>query len=174
MGIRGGPEPNERREVRSYLATASIDSGLASDAFEEFAPVSVLTLRPERTLVEKLALLHDRASRLAAEPAGLAGLGGHVYDVYCHLRDGGVRQAITVAGVVAALAADAQAHSRRHGFRSTPRPEAGFAASAAWAGAGDVRRTMAAVYAASRELVWGSFPSLEECVAEIEVMGAHL
>jgi hypothetical protein len=172
MGIRGGPEPHERREVRSYLATAAVESGLASDEFEEFAPVAVLTLRPERTLVEKLALLHDRASRLAAEPAALAGLGRHVYDVYCLLRHDGVRQAISVPGVVAALAADA--HSRRHGFRSTPRPEAGFAASAAWADPGDVRRTMAAVYAATRELVWGSFPILEECVAEVEAMGAHL
>ena len=33
---------------------------------------------------------------------------------------------------------------------------------------------MAAVYGASRELVWGSFPTLEECVAEVEAMGAHL
>ncbi len=133
-----------------------------------------MTLRPERTLVEKLALLHDRASRLAAEPAALAGLGRHVYDVYCLLRDDGVRQAISVPGVVAALAADAEAQSRRHGFRSTPRPEAGFAASPAWADAGDLRRTMSAVYAATRELVWGSFPTLEECVAEVEAMGARL
>jgi len=79
-----------------------------------------------------------------------------------------------VSGVVAALAADAEAHSRRHGFRSTPRPEAGFAASPAWADTGDVQRTMAAVYAATRELVWGSFPPLEECVAELEAVGAYL
>ena len=174
MGIRGGPEPHERREVRSYLATAAVDSGLASDAFEEFALVAALTLRPERTLVEKLALLHDRASRLAAEPAALAGLGRHVYDVFGLLRHDGVRQAISVPGVVSALAADAEAHSRRHGFPSTPKPEAGFAASPAWVDTGDVRRTMAAVYAATRELVWGPFPALEECVAEVQAMGAHL
>jgi len=98
MGIRGGPEPHERREVRSYLATAAIETRLASDAFEEFALVAVLTLRPESTLVEKLALLHDRASRLAAEPAALAGLGRHVYDVYCLLRAAEVRRAISVPG----------------------------------------------------------------------------
>jgi hypothetical protein len=33
---------------------------------------------------------------------------------------------------------------------------------------------MAAVYAATRELVWGAFPSLEECIAEVEAMGAYL
>jgi len=97
--------------------------------------------------------------------------------VYCLLRDDGVRQAISAPGVVAELAelaADAEAHSRRHGFRSTPRPRQ------------DSRRVRhglmlemcagpwPAVYAATRELVWGSFPTLEECVAEVEAMGAHL
>ncbi len=33
---------------------------------------------------------------------------------------------------------------------------------------------MAAVYAATRELVWGSSPNVEECVAEVEAMGVHL
>ena len=33
---------------------------------------------------------------------------------------------------------------------------------------------MAAVYAATRELVWGPFPALEECVAEVQAMGDHL
>jgi len=119
-------------------------------------------------------MIEPRASRLAAEPAALAGLGRHVYDVYCLLRAAEVRRAISVPGVVSALAADAEAHSRRHGFPSTPRPEAGFAASPAWVDTGDVRRTMAAVYAATRELVWGAFPALEECVAEVQAMGAHL
>ena len=119
-------------------------------------------------------MIEPRASRLAAEPAALAGLGRHVYDVYCLLRAAEVRRAISVPGVVSALAADAEAHSRRHGFPSTPRPEAGFAASPAWVDTGDVRRTMAAVYAATRELVWGPFPALEEWVAEVQAMGAHL
>jgi hypothetical protein len=174
MGIRGGPEPHELREVRSYLAAASIASGLPPDELEEFAPVSILTLRPERTLVEKLALLHDRASRLGDEPSALAGQGRHVYDVFRLLRNDGVREAISTAGSVAALAADAEAHSRRHGFPSTPRPDAGFAASPAWVPAGDVHRALDQAFTATRGLIWGSVPTLDECVSEVVAMGALL
>ncbi len=152
----------------------SCDLRLRADAFDEFAPVSVLALRPERTLVEKLALLHDRASRLDDEPSALAGQGRHVYDVFRLLRIDEVREAIQMPGTVAALAADVEAHSRRHGFASTPRPKTGFAASPAWASGGEVRSTMREIYAAGRELVWGSFPTLEQCVSEIEAAGAYL
>lgn len=157
-----------------HLATSAIESGVAADEFDEFAPVSILALRPERTLVEKLALLHDRASRLDDEPSALAGQGRHVYDVFRLLRTDEVREAIQVPGTVAALAADVEAHSRRHGFASTPRPKTGFAASPAWASGGEVRSTMREIYAAGRELVWGSFPTLEQCVSEIEAVGAYL
>jgi len=145
-----------------------------ADEFDEFAPVSILTLRPERTLVEKLALLHHRASRLSDDPSALSGQGRHVYDVYRLPRTDTVRQAISTPGTVAALAADAEAHSRRHGFRSTPRPNAGFAASPAWALAGDVRRAMEAVYAATAGLIWGPVPTLDECASEVAAMGPHL
>lgn len=174
MGIRGGPEPHELREVTSYVATAAIESGVAEAEFDEFAPVSILTLRPERTLVEKLALLHERASRLSDEPSALAGQGRHVYDVYRLLRTDSVREAIQTPGTVAALAADAEVHSQRHGFPSTPRPDAGFAASPAWVATGEVRRVMEGVYAATGGLVWGPVPTLDECAAEVAAMSAHL
>jgi Nucleotidyl transferase AbiEii toxin, Type IV TA system len=174
MGIRGGPEPHELRDVISYVATAATEIGVTADEFEEFAPVSILTLKPERTLVEKLALLHDRASRLVENPSGLAGQGRHVYDVYRLLRNGRVREAIQVSGTVAALAADSEAHSQRHGFQSTPRPEAGFAASPAWAETGDVRRVMEDVYGATRGLIWGPAPSFDECISEVAAMGRYL
>jgi Nucleotidyl transferase AbiEii toxin, Type IV TA system len=174
MGIRGGPEPHELREVTSYLATAAIESGVSADEFEEFAPVFILTLRPERTLVEKLALLHDHAARLDENPSAFAGQGRHVYDVYRLLRTGSVRESISTPGIVAALAADAEAHSQRHGFPSTPRPESGFAASPVWAAAGEVRRTVEEAYAATRGLIWGPVPTLDECRAEVAAMGTIL
>lgn len=79
---------------------------VAADELEEFAPVSILTLRPERTLVEKLALLHDRVA-LAEEHQR-----SPVRDaIDC------VREAIRVPGTVAALAADVEAHSQRYRSR---------------------------------------------------------
>ncbi len=166
MGIRGGPEPHEAREIASYVALAAEADGISATEFDEFAPASVLTLRPERTLVEKLGLLHDRASRIADDPDGLAGQGRHVYDVYRLLQADTVREAIVEPGLVAALAADAEVHSRRHGFNSTPRPGGGFADSPVWAD-NQVRGKLDAAYAAASGLIWGIVPSLDDCVATI-------
>ncbi len=166
MGIRGGPEPHEPRVVESYIAMAAKLDGVSPTEFDEFAPVSVLTLRPERTLAEKLSLLHDRASRLAANPGGLVGQGRHVYDVYRLLKAETVRDAIAKPGVVAALATDAELHSVRHGFPSTPRPTDGFAASPVWA-AGDTRAKLDSAYLTVRDLIWGTVPTLDECVAAV-------
>lgn len=170
MGIRGGPEPHETRTIESYVAIAARADGISPTEFDEFAPASVLTLRPERTLVEKLGLLHDRASRLADDPDGLAGQGRHVYDVYRLLQAQTVRDAISHTGVVEALATDAEEHSRRHGFSASPRPSGGFAASPVWAD-GEMRAKLDSAYATARGLIWGTVPTLEECVAS--VLDAH-
>ncbi len=174
MGIRGGPEPHEPREVNSYVAEAAAQRGIGREEFEEFTPVVVLTLRPERTLVEKLALVHDRASRLDATPDSLGGQGRHVYDVCRLLRTESVRDAIRVPGAVPALAADAEAHSDRHGFPFTPRPPGGYADSPAWADAAPTRRAMEQAYAATSGLIWGSMPTFDECLAEVRAAGAYL
>ncbi|MGH2513801.1 MAG: nucleotidyl transferase AbiEii/AbiGii toxin family protein [Candidatus Limnocylindrales bacterium] len=166
MGVRGGPEPHEPRVVESYVAIGAKGEGISPDEFDEFAPVSVLTLRPERTLAEKLSLLHDRASRLAANPDGLVGQGRHIYDVYRLLQADTVHDAIAIPGVVAALATDAELHSGRHGFPSTPRPTDGFAASPVWA-AGDVRAKLNAAYSTASGLIWGTLPTLDECIAAV-------
>lgn len=166
MGIRGGPEPHEPREVESYVAMAARTNGISPTEFDEFEPAWILTLRPERTLVEKLSLLHDRASRLADEPDGLAGQGRHVYDVYRLLHAETVIDAIAEPGVVAGLAANAEEHSRRHGFSSTPRPIGGFADSPVWAD-GDVRARLNGAYSTTRGLIWGTVPTLDECVSTV-------
>lgn len=166
MGIRGGPAPHEPRVVESYVAIAAKSDGISASEFDEFAPVSVLTLRPERTLAEKLSLLHDRASRLAANPDGLVGQGRHVYDVYRLLQAETVRDAIAKPGVVVALATDAEVHSHRHGYPSTPRPTDGFAASPIWAD-DDLRAKLDAAYWAARGLIWGTVPTLDECIAAV-------
>lgn len=166
MGIRGGPEPHERRKVESYVAIAAKADGISPTEFDEFEPAWVLTLRPERTLVEKLSLLHDRASRLSDEPDGLAGQGRHVYDIYRLLNAETVRDAIAEPGIVAALAADAEEHSQRHGFPSTPRPSDGFADSPVWAD-GDVRAKLNVAYSSASGLIWGTVPTLNDCVSAV-------
>lgn len=173
MGIRGGPEPHEAREVESYVANAAKADGISPSEFEEFAPASVLTLRPERTLVEKLGLLHDRASRIGDTTDGLIGHGRHIYDVYRLLRTERVRESIAEPGLVVALAADAEEHSRRYGFVSTARPPGGFADSPVWAD-GEIRAKVRAAYSTATGLIWGAVPTLEDCVAEVRLLRDHL
>lgn len=167
MGIRGGPEPHESRDVESYVAIAGKADGLSPTEFDEFAPAWVLTLRPERTLAEKLGLLHERSSRLADDPDALAGQGRHIYDVFRLLNAETVRAAIAEPGVVATLAADAEAHSRRHGFPSTPRPTGGFADSPVWAER-LVRAKIDAAYSAASALIWGAIPTLDDCIGAVQ------
>jgi hypothetical protein len=166
MGIRGGPEPHESRDVESYVALAAKAGGLSPTEFDEFGPVPVLTLRPERTLAEKLGLLHDRGSRIADNPDALVGQGRHVYDVYRLLNATTVREAIAEPGVIAALAADAEEHSRRHEFPSTARPNGGFADSLVWA-EGEVRGKLSAAYSTATGLIWGTIPSLDDCIGAV-------
>ncbi len=173
MGIRGGPDPHESRDVESYVATAAKAEGVSPTEFDEFAPASVPTLRPERTLAEKLGLLHDRGSRLADEPDGLVGQGRHVYDIYRLLSAETVRAAIAEPGVVAVLAADADVHSRRHGFLSTPRPSGGFADSPVWVGP-EVRAKLDAAYSIASGLIWGTIPTLDDCIGSVLASRAWL
>lgn len=59
MGTRGNPDPHEHRTVRSYVAAHATGVLAVDEAeYEEFAPATVTVLRPERTLVEKLSLVH--------------------------------------------------------------------------------------------------------------------
>ena len=63
MGSRGGPTPNEIQSVRSLMSEAAeeIDPS-ALDAFDDLTPFDATVLAPERTLAEKLAFLHHRAT----------------------------------------------------------------------------------------------------------------
>jgi hypothetical protein len=93
MGIRGGPEPNAVHSFRSLAAHHGIEViGDSPDTWAEYAPVEIAVLGAERTLVEKLSLLHGRALRLDDEPEALLGAGRHYYDIYRVLASPDVRQ----------------------------------------------------------------------------------
>jgi hypothetical protein len=131
MGSRGGTFPTRQHRIRSLIADFAIDRlGDTVDTLEEFAPFPVEVLAPERTLFEKLAALHDGASR-APDDSALAVLqrnARHLYDVHCLLIDeqvvGGL-DALGPAGI-AELCADVDAHGQEAGFSYTPRPVEGF------------------------------------------------
>jgi len=86
MGSRGGPNPHTRHALRSMIADYAIEQlGESVNQWQEFEPVEIEVLNPERTLLEKCALLHNLAARfgpddpVAVDYMGRAGR--HYYDL---------------------------------------------------------------------------------------------
>jgi len=176
MGIRGGAEPRRAMEIRSLIAEEGPRIGLGEGEFDELEAVTVDVLASERTLVEKLSLLHGLAS-LYPETKASAALersGRHFYDVHQLLGHAPTREACEVVGTAEALAVDIGAQSVAHGWAYTPRPRGGFAASpafdAGWAGAAISQRG----YEIACELVYGAQPTFAECLARVHEFEAIL
>lgn len=99
LGSRGGTHPSAPHRYRSLIADYAItELGEDESAWEEFAVFEVNVLAPERTLFEKLAAVHDAASR--DDTAALLKHGRHFYDIYRLVRNP------QVAGVLEAMGAD--------------------------------------------------------------------
>jgi len=169
MGIRGGPEPNAVHSFRSLAAHHGIEVvGDSPDTWAEYAPVEIAVLGAERTLVEKLSLLHGRALRLDDEPEALLGAGRHYYDIYRVLASSDVRQRLeSLPGGVAALAEDIEARSREAGLPSGPRPAGGFATSPAFSRNSPAGEAGHAAYQRAAGLIWGEIPTFDDCLAKV-------
>jgi hypothetical protein len=163
--VMGGQNPKSVKSIRAMVADRAVTiEGFPT--YEDLTPVTIETLAPERTLVEKLALLHDAAYQaLDDKPKRLQGAGRHYYDVARLLQSDAVRSSLTPEWV-AAVAADADRWSDRGNFPFTPRPDTGFAASPAFndAASADI---VAESYRVALSWVWGPKPTLEECLATI-------
>lgn len=170
VGTRGGDEPCAEREITSYVAEAAgvgIDHG-----FEELTPFRIRVLAPERTLIEKLCLVHNFVARYPGASNDLAGAGRHFYDIWALLRNGGVREALAETDVQS-LAAEITGQSRASFDASAlGRPEGGFAASPAFdltVGCLPIIRT---AYQDIEELVLDPLPELEEVFATVAANSA--
>jgi hypothetical protein len=171
-GVRGGDYPTTTFPLRSLIANYAVNElGGSADDWEEFAELTVEVLGAERTLLEKVALLHDCTARFPAEKATdkLNKAGRHVYDVHRLLADGGVRTKVRELGPagVAALWADIDQHSDADGFSYTPRPAGGFSESPLLDMSAECREVLADGYTAAMALVYGEKPSLDECLDTI-------
>lgn len=179
MGSRGGTYPTEPHQLRSMLANFAIEQLSESpEAWEEFAPVTVEVLSPERTLLEKLALLHDAVSRYPEDGsrAKLLTGGRHLYDVHQLLDSEPVVRALTSLGSdgVDALCADIDRHSEHADFTFTPRPASGFGASPLCDNSHAARAVLREGYERALSLVYGTRPGFEECVDSIRLNSAIL
>jgi hypothetical protein len=176
MGIRGGPEPRTDHAVRSMVADHAIDSLKESpDVWAEFAPVEIAVLGAERTLIEKLSLLHGLCGRLEQDPAALARAGRHFYDVHQLLGDPEVRDRLAAYdGGTMSLAADIYHHSMLSGFPACERPAAGYATSPVFTLGSAAEPAARAAYEEAAVLVWGSRPSFDDCIGVVQTYAALL
>jgi hypothetical protein len=172
MGTRGrGGSDASIHELRSYIADYAINQGLVGpNEYADLLPLEVLVLNPVRTLFEKLAALHDAASRLPdqAEEARLARCARHYYDVNRLLVNDSVRRELD--GVDAAtLASDIDAASEENEFAFTPRPEGGYSQSAAFTWSPTIARVLDTPYSNALDLVRSGQPrpTLQECIVSI-------
>lgn len=172
LTVMGGTNPRTTSTVRSMIAEHA--TGLSGfPTFDDLDVVRIETLAPERTLVEKLAMLHDAASSATSkEPGRLVKAGRHYYDIAKLLSDAGVRGRLT-PGWVAEIAADADAWSAHGGFPFTPRPDIGFASSPAFNDA-TLMDVIARSYDVALGWVWGERPTLEDCLDIVRANAALL
>lgn len=166
MTVMGGKHPTVDSTV-SAIVTEYAESLEGFPNYDDLTPVMIETLAPERTLVEKLAMLHDAATGASSSaPGRLINAGRHYYDIAMLLRSDDVLSKLDAAWV-AGIAADADFWSHAGGYPFTARPDEGFATSPAFNDDGlmeVVRRS----YELAMTWVWGEEPTLEDCLAIIK------
>lgn len=179
MGRRGSDlPPAEPMSVTSYVAQYVKKSHLADPSdFEELEEVRIPVLRPERTLFEKLELLHDACSRYpdprSEEALGKAGR--HLYDVTMLLRAQPILDALQAdPDLPLRLDEEIAVVSEKWGFSYTPRPRGGFVESAAFDPGAASTESFRTAYRSIRELVYGHLPSFDECIATVHSQAQHL
>jgi hypothetical protein len=172
LTVMGGENPKTSATMTSMIADhAGTIEGFPDH--DDLRPVTIETLAPERTLVEKLAMLHDAASRATPEqPGRLIRAGRHYYDVAMLLRSDAVRAELT-ADRVAKMAEDADTWSAAGGFPFTPRPEGGFAESPAF-NDDALMEVIERSYEVALSWVWGERPKLAECIETVRLHARRL
>lgn len=163
--------PSSVEAVRSLIVEHAAD--LVADS-PEVESVNVRVLRPERTLVEKLILLHT-AHSLNNEHDALRGA-RHYYDVHRLLSVDYVLDALS-NGSVEIIARDVCTYSKEADHDFVPRPAGGFAASPAFAD-GPMIDAVRTEYERRvlGELLWrdSERPSFDECLDLIRACGPRL
>jgi predicted nucleotidyltransferase component of viral defense system len=157
MGTRGGVNPSSARVLTSYVAQAAPET--AKGDFEEFAPVTVRVLDPERTLLEKLYLLHSLAVRYPDTSESLLRAGRHLYDVFCLLGREDVIEALRKTDVSRICEEIRQVSITEWGDH-TVRPEKGFSYSPAFDPSAPCASLIDEAYELVDGLLLGRKPSL--------------
>jgi hypothetical protein len=128
-GYAGGEWPAEMVTITPLLNLA----GIAPGEYADTEPLTIRALKPARTLLEKVSLLHDVATRWE-QNATLADerCGRHYYDVYRLLDHAPTRRALEDRGDFDRILSEMQVISATHYGGWTERPDKGYASSVAF------------------------------------------
>ena len=168
LGSRGGTQPSATHIYRSLVAEHAITAlGASTGMWEEFAEFAVNVLAPERTLFEKLAAVHDAATR--DDRDALLKHGRHFHDIHSLLGDEPVIRALEALGPegISDLVNDIESQSTASGFSSTLRPAEGYAQSPAFARDHPSSAAIRAGYEAARALLYGKAASFDSVIDSV-------
>jgi hypothetical protein len=172
VGSRGAPTPNEEVDIVSFVAEHLLAKGSTADDFEELAPVRARVLVPERTLVEKIALLANRDSRFrGGETTVFEGLGRHLYDVHALFTDEHVLRSLMALGDDGrrAVAADVHERSVAAKWPSVEQPPAGWIATSECFTPGTASAdALAQAYTRAAQMIYGDAPAFGRCLAIVQ------
>ena len=166
LGSRGGTYPTRTHMFRSMVADFAVtELGEPEHTWDEFEPFRVRVLAPERTLLEKLATVHDAAMR--EDTNALLKYGRHFYDIGQLLTTGLVIDALDALGSeqVASLVDNINTHSHEAGLTWHPRPQVGYAASPAFDPNHATHAAIRTGFDAAKSLIHGPKVSLDEVFA---------
>lgn len=170
----GTPTPNSTHTIQSMLSQwAAQTGGLRLQEFDELTPFAIDVLCPERTLVDKLSILHSLGTEMAAGGnAKVRYQTRHYYDVYRLVSSPSVMQSLRAAPeMVAAYAKDSYDESLAARRPATQRPADGFGGSPAFTDA-DVLEVVTPEYDEEmRRLLLGRKPDLLEIVQAVLAVG---
>lgn len=168
IGSRGAPTPNESVAILSFVAEYLLGQGSTSADFDELTPVQSHVLVPERTLIEKVALLANRDARYqSGEATAFEGLGRHLYDVHALLNDPSTTGSIAVLGNdgIRTVAADVHDRSIAANWSSVARPEEGWiTTSECFTPHSASSDALAAAYVKAAPMIYGDAPSFTACI----------
>lgn len=128
-GYAGGEWPTEMVTLSPLMNVAGIGPGEYADT----DPIKIRALKPARTLLEKVSLLHHVATHWEQDATQAdERCGRHYYDVYRVLDHGPTRTALEDRGEFGRILSEMEVISGRHYGGWTERPEKGYAASLAF------------------------------------------
>jgi hypothetical protein len=129
-GFAGGEWPGEMVSITPMLCEPL---GIDSAAYEDTSAFAIKALKPVRTLLEKLSLLHHVASHQGEAGARDPRCGRHYYDIYRLLDHAPTRAALEDRGQFRRILSEMEQISAQHFGGWTARPDEGYASSPAFA-----------------------------------------